>query len=267
MSNSVKSILKKLLIAGPVASLVLLAVAGSGFAPLTPFVDTVKADKYGSQDKDDDDDDDDDDDYAVYSDSSSAYNTDEHRWENSLEGKLHSNPNVASFTLENSGMNGGASIGGGVGGIFGNTLGAQARRVTGCNRDNGEASYFKASKDVGPLAEGALKGAAISSGFIPGGVFDGEVGVYRAGVMTTCSNLNGTYDFDLYVNPPLPGYRNEVMILLPDGTTKLLDESIVDKSYYYKDVANNQWNGQGRFVVRTPYPKAVYMLVQVPEKN
>ena len=263
MNERLKEVLQKLLTAVPVISVISLAVlalVGSEFAAFTPFVNTVNAREYGSQDEKKDDDDDDDE-------PRSAYNSEEGRWENSLEGRLHSDTNVASFTLESSGMNGGASIGGGVGGIFGNTLGSQARKVTGCSRDNGEASYFRASKEVGPVAEGVLKGAALSNGYIAGGFFDGEVGIYRAGTMTACSSLNGTYDFDLYVNPPLPGYRNEVMILLPDGTTKLLDESVVDKSYYYKDVATNQWNGQGRFVVRTPYPKAVYMLVQVPENK
>ena len=47
----IKTVLKKLLIAGPIVSLIILAMAGSEFASLTPFVDTVNADAYGSQDK------------------------------------------------------------------------------------------------------------------------------------------------------------------------------------------------------------------------
>lgn len=176
------------------------------------------------------------------------------------------NKSVESISLGDGIYHGGGSIGGGVSQVIGygnfekNFKASQA--ITGADSSQGQMTYAKVSTDMGPIAKGALQGAAITAGYIPGGIFNAEVGIFQSNEMKPVDKLNSPYTFDVYASAPMAGYKNGIMALLPDGSMKLLDDTVVDQTYFAEDSA--RWGGTGRLVLRTPYPKAVYMVVQVP---
>lgn len=178
-------------------------------------------------------------------------------WQATEEGKVASNKEVAMVSIgENAGMQGGTKVGAGVGETVCSTPLAQKIVETGANVNMGELPYAKQSTEIGPVAKSVITNAAASRGFVPGGMFDLEIGTFTTnGGLKPCKSLNGSQTFDINI-VNIPGYTPGMLMMLPDGTTVLLDNTMVTLDPL----------AVGKLKLRTPYPKAVYMLVYMPAR-
>ena len=178
-------------------------------------------------------------------------------WTATEEGKVANNKEVAMVSVgENSGMQGGTQVGAGVGQTVCSTPLAQKIVETGANVNMGELPYAKQSTDIGPIAKSVITNAAASRGFVPGGMFDLEIGTFTTnGGLKPCTSLKGSQTFDINI-VNIPGFTPGMLMMLPDGTTVLLDNTMLTF-----DPLN-----AGKMKLRTPYPKAVYMLVYMPAR-
>ncbi len=245
----IRELLKKFAVVLPALTLGILAVAGSNFKAVTPFVETVIADEYGS---------DDDDDTPVI--------TEEQRREidyrASEAGKTANDQSVSNLSIGNMNMSGGTQVGGGVSKVFDSTPTAQKVQATGANLNAGEISYSKV-EPVSAAAKMVYASAATAQGFLPGGVMKIEIGNFTtAGGYKPCDKLTGAFNIDTYIRP-IPGYTPGIMMFLPDGTSRLLNANEFDASYATHDFAS----GDQLYVIRTTVPNATYMTVYMPNGN
>ena len=254
---------------------IVTVVGLSGLLAIPFFYSTVsvKADEYGTQESEESED-------------TSSRETTEREKEaasiaerDAFERGINNNPNVSSINIGTSTYTGGSAIGGGIANIFaGNQNYAQKADAVGCVASNGEVPYTKVDTEVGPVARGVIMAAATSKGYIPGGIFNVEIGKYRGGQITISDSLSNTINLDIYVNPAPAGYTRGIMALLPDGSTKLIgvDNKLAlagyERTYADMDgdgIEDPNWmetgNIEGLVTLRTPYPKAVYMMVYIPE--
>ena len=90
-----------------------------------------------------------------------------------------------------------------------------------------------------------------------------EIGNFSTnGGYKVSDKLNAAMNFDVYINP-LPGYNTGVMMLLPDGTTRLLDANELDTRLADYNFAS----GSRLDTIRTTVPNATYMTVYIPVKQ
>ncbi len=234
-----------------------LAVVGLMAVPFSYSVYCASNDKYGTQD----DDDDDHDSYVV----EDIYHENDYKWENTTAGKMASDTTVAAFALGEQYMPGAGNAGGGVKEVFPALDLSYQVEILGADLSNGEMPYCAVKSEVGPVAKGILQGEALSRGFIPGGILDVQIGVFRAGVCTVSNKLNKTYPIHVGVNPPLPGYKYAVLALFPEGGTKLYDGS--DENFIQSDiVGDSAYDPVVPLTINTMSPRCVYMIVQVPAR-
>lgn len=260
MNEKKEKILRAFLMGIAMLGLVGLGVAGSAFEGTKLAVGdltyTVNAKEYGTQPSQETSES-----KEEERETESEVEAAQQRWENSTEGQAARNKDLSGLSIGTSNYLGGGTIGGGVTSIINQTSIVQQVTNTGADVHNGELPYTRTSKEIGPLAQAAMNNAAVSQGFIPGGMFDLEIGKFStAGGFKPCDKLNGATSFDIYINQ-LPGYKPGVMALLSDGSTRLLNENEFDTSYSSHAFGNNT----NLYVIRTTIPKAVYMTVYIPE--
>lgn len=247
----IREILKKIVVILPVAVLGISAFAGSKYGSAIPFIQTVTAAEYGSKDDDEKEEE------PVISEQERKdidYRTSE-------AGKIASNTSVSAVSIGTSVHTGGTSIGGGVSSVFPhNEIGRQVQ-ATGCNVSGGELPYTRV-EPVNAVTKAVMQNAATAQGFVPGGVMNIEIGNFTTvGGYKPCDKLNGAINVDVYITP-IPGYTPGVMMLLPDGSTRLLNANEFDASLSGHDFGNNTQ----LYTIRTTAPNATYMTVYMPAR-
>ncbi len=189
------------------------------------------------------------------------------RFNASFEGQVANSTTTAMFAIgDTQGAQGGGKVGGGVQEMTAVDSYTSKVAATGANLNMGEVPYAKESNEIGPVAKSVITNAAASQGFLPGGMFDLEIGTFTTnGGAKVCSKLNAPQNFDVYITN-LPGYKAGIMMLLPDGTTQLLDDKMLDRTYENAVKNPADANSKGaKLVLKTTVPKAVYMLVYMPQ--
>ncbi len=151
------------------------------------------------------------------------------------------------------------SIGGGLVGVnsfnFGNQYSATATYT------EGSALPYSRVSTVDATIRPILDNAARSMGYTPGGMFDLEIGAFTnyAGY-AIAPRLNNAQHYELSVWP-IAGFSPRVMVLLPDGTFRMLNDSELDRSRESLMFVD----GTRLYTLHTYFPKAIYMLVYVPQ--
>lgn len=227
------------------------ALAGLIIAPFPYSVYSARNNDYGTQDNRSD--------YDRSVDEIVTKDPGHYSWERSTAGQVANSTTSMSVTIGANSYSGGASVSG-VSSMINNQGYAGKIAAVGANVDNGETAYSKVSTEVGPAAKAALSSVATSRGYVAGGTFNIQNGIYRAGQVTIPETLKGTINYDLYVTKPAPGYKNSLLVLLPDGSVSLLNSAF----YYTQSV--DDWT-KDMLVLHTPYPNATYMFVQIPANS
>ncbi len=150
-------------------------------------------------------------------------------------------------------------IGGGIVSVesinYGNQYQATGTYATGCS-----LPYTKL-QSVNPALAVPMANLARSIGYTPAGSFDLEIGQYTDySGYATASRLYIPMNYEIFVCP-VAGFTPAMMALFPDGTFRLLNDSEFDRSYSGSLFVD----GTQKFVLHTLYPKAIYMLVYIPQ--
>ncbi len=126
---------------------------------------------------------------------------------------------------------------------------------------NGPALPYSKISTVGPAVRPVIENAAAGLGYTPGGCFDLEVGAYtNYDGYKYGTRLNQAMNYEVFVWP-VAGFTPRMMVLLPDGTFRLLNDSEFDRSLSELMFVD----GTRLFTLHTFFPKAVYMLVYIPQ--
>ena len=137
---------------------------------------------------------------------------------------------------------------------YGNNYAATATNI------NGPALPYSKISTVGPAVRPVIEGAAASMGYSVGGCFDLEIGQFTNYAGYNCTNrLLQAMHYEVFVWP-VAGYVPKMMVLLPDGSFRLLNDSEFDSTrsgLMYVD-------GTRLYTLHTYFPKAVYLLVYAP---
>ena len=106
-----------------------------------------------------------------------------------------------------------------------------------------------------------LVNAVQSLGYAPGGMFDLEIGDFTNYSGYHYGNrLAAAMNYEVFVWP-VAGYTPKMMVLLPDGTFRMLNDSELDRSLSGMVFVD----GTQLFTLHTFFPKGIYMLVYVPQ--
>ncbi len=125
---------------------------------------------------------------------------------------------------------------------------------------NGPALAYSRISTVAPAIKVPMANAAYSMGYVPGDAFDLEVGAFRNMIgYEYGTRLNTAVRYEVAVRPVL-GYEARMMVLLPDGTFRELNDSEFDRSLSGMMFID----GTQLFVLDTYFPKGIYMLVYCP---
>lgn len=126
---------------------------------------------------------------------------------------------------------------------------------------NGPALPYSKISTVGPAVRPAIENFAASLGYSVGGCFDLEIGRYTNYDGYHYGNrLGAAMSYEVFVWP-VAGFIPKMMVLLPDGTFRQLNDSEFDRSR-----SNLMYiDGTRVFTLHTFYPKAVYLLVYAPQ--
>ena len=131
-------------------------------------------------------------------------------------------------------------------------------QATGTNTCGPALPYTRVST-VNPAIVGPMVSTAQSLGYQPSAAFDLEIGGFTnyAG-FTPNSQLYLPMNYEMFVCP-VAGYQPAMMVLLPNGTFRLLNDSEFDRSYSGSLFVD----GSQKFVLHTYFPKGIYMLVYI----
>lgn len=126
---------------------------------------------------------------------------------------------------------------------------------------NGPALPYSRVSTVVPAIKSVMANGATSLGYVPGDAFDLEIGQFMNMIgYSYGSRLGSAMNYEITVRP-VAGYNARMMVLLPDGTFRELNDSEFDRSLSTLMFVD----GTQLFTLHTVFPKAIYMLVYVPQ--
>jgi hypothetical protein len=126
---------------------------------------------------------------------------------------------------------------------------------------NGPALPYSKISTVGPAVRPYIEGAAASMGYSVGGCFDLEIGQFTNYAGYNCTNrLIQPMHYEVFVWP-VAGFVPRMMVLLPDGSFRLLNDSEFDRNQSGLMFVD----GTRLYTLHTYFPKAVYLLVYCPQ--
>lgn len=133
-------------------------------------------------------------------------------------------------------------------------------RATGTTVTGSQLPYSRIIT-AGVPARTYLANAAAALGCAPGDAFEIEIGAFtNYGGYKVVDKLYDSMNYELYV-VPCAGYTPQMLVLYPNGLIRMLNNYEFDTRYSQLVYQN----GTRLYGIHTYIPKAVYMLVYVPQ--